>query len=256
MKFRVVVVLIAALLPCRSAMAWGTLGHRLVARIASADLPPVVDAGIRELLGKETLVTVSTLPDEWRVARPETGIWHFVDIPLTARAYDQTRDCHKGDCLVEAFERFEKILADRSKPLADRREALIFIVHLIADAHQPLHTTSNHDRGANDVKIRYKNMPMSLHKYWDADVLETGEDEARHAERLIAATRRRNASQLQKGNIESWVNETHSLATNVYRVPGSVFIDSSYESWSRVVADEQLVRAGLRLRSILIRYLS
>ena len=233
-------------------MAWDALGHHLVARVAAADLPPATKAAVDNLLGKDSLVKISTLPDEWRTTRRETAIWHFVDIPLNATGYDKNRDCRNGDCLVGAFQRNERILADPTQSQANRRDALIYIVHLIADAHQPLHTTSNNDRGGNDVKITYKNTPMTLHKYWDVDVLNPSEDEAKHADRLIALARGK-LSARQRGNIESWVNESHQLAVYVYQVPSRMVIDSPYERWSREKADEQLALAGLRLRAMLMR---
>ncbi|HVE70182.1 MAG TPA: S1/P1 nuclease [Thermoanaerobaculia bacterium] len=250
------VVLIALLIPCRAAFAWGTTAHRVVARIAAADLPPDVNAGIKTLLGNDTLVTVSTMPDTWGSSRPESRIWHFVDIPLREKAYSRSRDC-KNECLVGALQRFGYVLGARSEPDEDRREALIYLVHLVADAHQPLHTADNGDRAANMLKIRYRNVDSNLHSYWDTTVIQSrGESEDRYAQRLIAEAKRRDAAQLQKGTFESWVNESHALAGTVYKIPASKTLDASYETWSRKAADEQLIKAGLRLRGLLVKYFS
>jgi hypothetical protein len=260
MLLRLLAAAIVVLLPCR-AFAWGSVAHRVVAQIAAADLPPDVAANVKQLLGRDSLVRVSTMPDDWSGDRSETRIWHFVDIPLRAPAYNRARDCrNSNDCLVGALQRFERVLADRSQSDEDRREALIYVVHLIADAHQPLHTADNNDSAGNKLTIRYRNATSNLHRYWDTTVLSTGETEADYARRLVAAARQRNAAQVQqvqRGNVESWVNESHGVAASIYaKLPGSRTIDSNYESWSRRTADEQLIKAGLRLRGLLVRYFS
>jgi hypothetical protein len=39
--------------------------------------------------------------------------------------------------------------------------ALKFILHFMGNMHQPLHTSDNHDRGGNDVKIEVDGFPHS-----------------------------------------------------------------------------------------------
>jgi hypothetical protein len=56
-----------------------------------------------------------------------------------------------------------------------RTEALKFLIHLIGDAHQPLHT-ENISRGGNDIFICFfdkcgsDSRPMELHAIWDAEI--------------------------------------------------------------------------------------
>ena len=53
------------------------------------------------LLGSDAmLVHEANWADEVRDQRPETGPWHFVDIPLDAPGYDAARDCAGGNCVV------------------------------------------------------------------------------------------------------------------------------------------------------------
>ena len=90
------------------------------------------------------LADVSIWADEIRPQRPETAPWHFGDIPIhppagTPAAYDAARDCPQGDCVVAAIERFAAVLRDNDAAPRRRLEALKWVVHLIADIHQPLH---------------------------------------------------------------------------------------------------------------------
>src|ERR1700731_3171785 len=147
-------------LPAR-ALAWGSEGHRIAAEIAEQYLEPAAARQVRELLAIEnatTLAQVSTWADEIRPQRRDTARRHFVDIPVhpppgTPAAYDAVRDCPRGDCVVAAIERFAAVLRDRSAAPRRRLEALKFVVHFVADVHQPLHSADDGDRGGNMVRV-------------------------------------------------------------------------------------------------------
>jgi len=68
--------------PC--SWAWGREGHRLTALVAEAYLTPEAKAQIKELLGSESLADVAPWADSYRADHPETGAWHYVDIPKSA----------------------------------------------------------------------------------------------------------------------------------------------------------------------------
>ena len=81
-----------------------------------------------------------------------------MNIPLSDGHYDPTRDCApspEGDCIIAAIDRFSAVLADASRADDERAEALGFLIHLVADVHQPLHATTNKDRGENDVAVTF-----------------------------------------------------------------------------------------------------
>src|SRR5476651_1010964 len=95
------------------ARAWGNEGHRVIAEIAEHYLEPAAARQVRDLLAIEnatTLSSVSTWADQIRPQRRTTGPWHYVDIPITATAYEVTRDCADGNCVVAVIERFAKVL--------------------------------------------------------------------------------------------------------------------------------------------------
>src|SRR5207253_1938786 len=81
-----------------------------------------------------------------------SGDYHFVNIPTTAPdGYDAERDDPEGKHLVARLERYTRVLADKTLPKGSRAEALQFVVHLIGDAHQPLHCAERDaDKGGNE----------------------------------------------------------------------------------------------------------
>ena len=51
--------------------------------------------------------------------------------------------------MIAAIQAQRAILADASAAPQSRREALKFLVHLVADVHQPLHASPIDDKGGN-----------------------------------------------------------------------------------------------------------
>jgi hypothetical protein len=256
-----------------AARAWGPDGHVIVARIADGHLSAKTRRALIELLDGRRLPDVASWADDWREPHPETAPWHFVDIPLDAPGYDAARDCPRGNCLVAALTTQVRILRDARAPLVERRRALRFVVHLVADLHQPLHTATDtsapggSDRGGNKVKARlvlsdgefpYGSFPTgNLHGIWDADLVDS---QHREQEAFVTALARlpEPIARLQAGTFVDWANESHELARDVAyaRLPapdaaGVRHLGDDYAARCRATVELQLLRAGLRLARVL-----
>ena len=94
---------------------------------------------------------------------------HYVNLPRNAKTYKASRDCADGFCVVSGIERYRDILADSSKSLKKRREALKFVSHFVGDIHQPMHVSFKSDWGANKVKLDVETDDCTnLHWLWDS----------------------------------------------------------------------------------------
>jgi hypothetical protein len=246
-----------------NALAWGFEGHRIIADIAEQFLAPRTSHQVRELLALENATTpaaVSTWADEIRLQHPETGPWHYVNIPITLRSgeltgYDAARDCPQSACVVAKIEQFERELKDRQLPERQRLEALKYIVHFVGDAHQPLHVSNNHDRGGNDDPVIFMGLPTNLHAVWDSGIIAPA---VRGNERAYALQLLQNITQEQRqrwseGSLVSWVNEGHEIAARIIysELPHSGTLPDDYETKALPIVNEQLARAGVRLALIL-----
>ena len=157
MRIRIALITALLLLPSL-AFAWGPEGHAIIAQIAEDRLAPAARQQVDQLLDGDSLAVVASWADEIRIHRPDTAQWHFVDIPKNANDYDPARDCRptpRGDCIIAAIDRELAILRDASADKDKRAEALKFIVHFVGDLHQPLHCADDHDRGGNDVTVKF-----------------------------------------------------------------------------------------------------
>ena len=101
-------------------------------------------------MGTDDIVPYATWADGIRHDGPETAPWHYANIPGESSGYDAPRDCPEGDCIVAKIEEFSAILRDQRQSSEDRQEAVMFLVHLVGDIHQPMHAIGD-AKGGNDV---------------------------------------------------------------------------------------------------------
>jgi hypothetical protein len=253
-------VLLSMSLAPRAGWSWGWTGHRVAARMAELRLDPVALAAVRAILDPgESLSGVSTWADRQNEI-PEGYRWHFVNIPLTQARYDP-RYCLSDGCVVSKIEEFERILRD---PRADKHRkqiALKFIIHFIADLHQPLHVGDNGDRGGNLLQVRFFGEGTSLHRVWDSQVIDrhTKNENVWQWDFDFLANPQK-VSEWSKGTPEDWATESLQLAKEAYHQPGS---ERSLRSGSRLGNDYyrfaltaiqiQLAKAGIRTVYLLNR---
>jgi hypothetical protein len=230
----------------------------VVAELAGERLSPGTAAAVRELLGGQALADASTWADEIRDGRGGSGPLHFVNIPITAAAYDPSRDCPGGRCIIAAIDSFAGVLADAEVPRPERAEALRFLVHLVADLHQPLHVGDNHDKGGNQTQVRLGDTGTNLHAVWDGQLIEAlGLDERAYLARLHARMRTLDLAAYERGTVVSWAMEGHRVARDLaYRFPRNRRLDSAYVRAGLEQVDLALIKAGVRLAAVLERALA
>ena len=256
-------VLFLLIWPAAPALAWGVEGHEVVAALASRHLTPQAAAQVRTLLGGDpaaTMIAEADWADEIRDRRPETARWHYVNIPVSATGYDARRDCRSGDCVVAQIGRDLAVLGNPGLPRPRRAEALRFLIHLVADIHQPLHAADNNDRGGNDIHLRFRGQDTSMHHLWDMQLVQaSSRNPMTVAARITASVPPATWRAWQSGTPASWANESLMLAKrDIYAVTGAkrtVRLDPGYAAREAPVARIQLARAAARLSWLLNRTL-
>jgi hypothetical protein len=232
---------------------WYGFGHRIVARIAAGRLTPHTADAVRDLLGGLDMADVSSWADDIRGRRPETGSLHYVNLPLETDTYVPAKHCPDGRCIIAAIERDEGILSDSAASVPERAEALRFLVHLVADLHQPLHVADDRDRGANDRSVVLLGRAMSLHEAWDGGLLASAHpDEPAYLQHLLQVMSSLDLAALERGTVSEWAMEGHRMAAErVYRLPPNGRLDDRYVKDGLAITDLALIRAGVRLARIL-----
>jgi hypothetical protein len=256
MRGRALLVFVVYAIP---GFAWGPEGHRLAARLAENLLTPAAAARVHSTLAPgETITALSSWADEIRKTRKETEPWHFVDIPIDSAGLDMKRDCPQENCIIGKIAEFRKRWRDETLSPAERREALLFLVHFVGDMHQPLHCANNQDRGGNDVTVQFEGARMNLHHLWDSGLLDRMPAEEQLFTTLAHSITPDRQAAWSKGNVEIWAGESSEAARNVVygdlprHQPGQIpALGETYEHDADAVVERQLEKAAVRLAAIL-----
>ncbi len=287
-----------------TALAWDPFGHMMVAESAYRQLTPPVRAKVAALLERNprhaswiagvtpadqdeiSFLKASTWPDAIKsmpgfrndghypsdpsaaqnigYADPlQHRYWHFIDqpfspdrtaliAPLTPNAQTQITE-------------FRRVLASPAASPDLKSYDLVWLIHLVGDAHQPLHATSRFDRaqrrgdaGGNRVRVCPETCgagTTTLHVFWD-DVLGTGDDPqaARIAARSLAPA---TASAASIDDESKWIDESLALAkSSVYTGPiglgkGPYALTEAYKTKAKSLAQKRVALAGARLARLL-----
>jgi hypothetical protein len=250
---------VSGLAPAFPAAAWGGHGHRVAALVAQARLTPEARAQVDALLAGEpdpTLAGVADWADDERRAETPLGKrsehWHFVNLPRGDCTYVPARDCPRGDCLVAAIHREALALADAARPRAERARALKFLVHFVADAHQPLHAGHRDDLGGNTWQLQWDGEGTNLHKVWDR-VLPAwrGLGVREQADALLALPMPPDPTRRSDRRVIDWVEESCMLVDAPGFYPPQGRLQASYLAAQAPVADRRLRQAGERLADMI-----
>jgi hypothetical protein len=213
--------------------------------------------------------------------------WHFVDyfwMGVSGGTADADRPRDRPDmppAAVNAVERLgalRLVVACTAAPCnitaSERATNLAWVLHLVGDLHQPLHTTSRittepaertGDQGGNLFKLDRSATPLSLHKYWD-EILDRGiarrQNEGRiaYANRVAALIAARHprpemAGRLRPGQFDAWARE--GLETTKKAVYPETLVrnhmpDDAYRERALAISEEAIALAGYRLADLLI----
>lgn len=264
--------LLCLLLPA-PVLSWSGLGHRMVGELAAQRLAPEAGREVAALLAGEkdpTLGGVASWADALRSADPPrfraTSRWHYINARGGGCGFDVARDCPRGDCAVAAIEAQRAILADRGQPLAARRDALKFVVHLVGDLHAPMHASNRQDSGGNRFQVSLHThlkpeaharkgyvdgvMGTNLHSVWDYYILASAERSPRqYVTRLRKQVPRIVAG--QQGQPLDWARESCALidAQGIY--PQEHAMDHRYLDAMRPLAEQRVALAAARLAALL-----
>jgi hypothetical protein len=242
------------------AAAWGAKAHRVVARLAQDQLRPQAAAAVAQLLAGEpdpTLAGVAYWADEQRELDTDLGRrtvkWHYLNFPRGSCEYVPARDCPDGNCVVGAINRQFLVLGDAARPAPERAQALKFLVHLVADAHQPLHAGAGDDAGGNRYPLQYRDEGTNLHAAWDRLVPARRDlDPAAYA-RFLGTLPPLPADPTRQSDrpAADWAVESCRLVQAPGFYPAGHVLADAYLDAQLPVAERRLREAGRRLADLL-----
>jgi hypothetical protein len=249
---------LASLVFMPSAWPWGPIGHRVAAKMAQDNLTTAALTAVHDLLGPETsLVDIATWADE-QTEVPDAATWHYINIPITESSYSG-KYCQPQGCVVSKINEFRRTLQSSKATKTEKQRALKFLVHFIADLHQPLHVGDTGSRGGNQIQVLFYGQGSNLHKVWDSQIMEHySKNERVWLWQLTGKASPENKEQWSGGTTEDWATESLQAAKKAYSLPGQETVMRSgsklgdeYVVRAIPIIEAQLAKAGIRIAWIL-----
>lgn len=237
-----------------SVFGWGQKGHDTVAYIAENHLSPEVASKVTSLLDGHSLVYYSNWLDN-ASHTPEyayTATWHYVNVDEDEGTYAASVKEPNGDVVVAINDIVARLKKGGLSPEQEKLD-LMMLIHLVGDLHCPMHAGHKCDRGGNDIQVKYFYSNAKLHGVWDTKIVESAHNWS-YSEwqyQIDRATPEQIAA-IVAGAPEEWVEETVALSSQIYKdSPAGVSISYDYISKYTPVIEEQFLKGGLRLASLL-----
>lgn len=235
--------------------SWGKIGHRTIGEIAERQLTAQTREQVRELLDGQSLAVVSTWADEMR-SNPEFdkyGKWHYVNLPID-KEYHEVE--HTQDNVVIIINQAIDTLKNKDTKRDVKQFYLKYLVHLVGDLHQPLHTGRAEDYGGSKIKVNFKGRKgaeskTNLHVLWDTDLIDDYKmSYTEYADKLMDEFEGKDLKVIQ-GNPEAWTYESHQYVKKIYETKDGSYLSYDYVYDNLPIVDERLYFAGIRLGNLL-----
>ncbi|KAL7269489.1 hypothetical protein RUND412_007852 [Rhizina undulata] len=156
-------------------VSWGMMGHQAVALLASRYFLPETARFVKEHLNGQPLTRAATWADAYshtangRYSAP----WHYIDAKDDPPRYcgvQYKRDCKsEAGCIISALVNQTDRVMDKSLSAGERNMALKWVIHFVADIHQPLHT-EDILHGGNGIRVIFDGQHTNLHHVWDTSI--------------------------------------------------------------------------------------
>ena len=256
--------------------AWGATGHRVVGGIAEQHLTHQAKAYVRYYLKGAKLQDVSNWADE---IRSDESPWAKSIIPW--HFYTVTAD-HPIKPSINARTAWPKNLLDalvycqyqlaQGGSFEKQATLLKLLVHLVGDAHQPLHVSTAELRGGNLCKVywyRRSGFVTQLHAVWDSRFIDAQKlSYSETVDYLMPLYQKERKGWLSQ-SFADWIQESYDHhATIMPKMSGPdpykycksgvkllatdiPVLSFQYQYQNKALLDQRLLQAGLRLADLI-----
>ncbi len=240
--------------------AFGRDGHLLVAQLAFAHLSDDTKAEMQKIMGKgyrQEWIASANWAQELadRRANAWMQVLHYVWFDSEDTGFLPDKHCVNNQCVVASILESEKVLLSDRFTLQDKRKALKYLVHYIADIHQPTNCGYRRDEGGRKVLLKTPDLSkVSLHWVWETGLLrEMGKPWFAHAQELNQRLKKEMKEQWQTPvDPVSWAFECHEVAKTVaYELARTGKWNAAYAKDANEVIEEQLQKAAVRTAAML-----
>ncbi len=249
MKKLVLVVALAAgsLLPAQC-LAWGKIGHGLVAEVAFSMLDNGTKQRVQQCLGDMSIEQAANWMDEIKGDHSKDFMkpWHYVNIADGA-TYTEAKE---GDVINELTRVIEELHHSDKMSKEEVKEHVLILFHLVGDLHQPLHVGYATDKGGNTVQVTYNGHGTNLHRVWDSEIIEHEHIDLAACQAAGKVFGSKEIAGLSVVNVQQWMQQARKELKSVYDIKDGT-IDDAYVARNKPVIEKEIYIAGVRLAAVL-----
>ncbi len=204
------------------------------------------------------MTDVSSWADEVRGQQQykHTASWHFLNLPL-GLGHDEFVKYIGGlnnDNIYTAILKSEETIKDNTANVTAREDALKFLIHLVGDAHQPMHVSRREDKGGNTIQVRFDGKGTNLHSLWDSKLIE--HEQLSDADLTAACDKAKpqEVKDWQSVDPMVWLWESYQISSELYKEAevSSNIDEAYYNKWIPII-HKRINQAGIRLAGELNR---
>lgn len=253
--------------------AWNAMGHMVIANIAYQNLQPEVKSQVDQMVNNfqkeypemDAFLKIAYWPDTLHGQKIETYTrWHYIDIAIS-NDNSALKNLLESDNVMWAINNMATVVKNNHANKYERARFLAFLVHMVGDVHQPLHTvaniSANHpdgDHGGNLYFVRYNNSRINLHKLWDSGLEIYSNDGSIDQVNTLTETITTQypisyfGKKADDLSAENWVKESVENAKQyVYTTPEEQSISAAYVENGQNISEQVVALAGYRLANLL-----
>ncbi len=234
--------------------AWGMTGHRIVAEIAEHHLNKKAKRNIKKIIGEQKLAYwanwgdfIKSDPDK-RLS--ETGNTHFVNTPgsLSFQDFKSTIQSSKTANVYNTYLSIKEKAKEKNIDLKTQQEYLYFIIHLVGDAHQPMHVSRAEDLGGNKIEVEFFGKKDNIHRVWDSGLVDYEKYSYTEYASVLDVHNTSEYKKYTTTDYMEWLYESHQLANEIYAdIDVNRILSYEYIYKNKYKMEECLLKAGIRL---------
>lgn len=233
--------------------SYDAVGHRIISEIAYKNLNIKAKKHCDKLLGKHGIIYESTWADEVRSDKKYdySYQWHYQNLKDSLTTNDLfallQNNQAEGDHLFYAIDLMTKRLKDNPKDA----EALKFLVHFVADLHQPMHLGRFEDLGGNKISVNWFGKTTNIHAVWDGMITENRKMSYSEFSQYLQDKFKPRKKEFVEFTVLQSIEAGYLIRNEIYNYDKSNTNNYQYIYRFSDNLDEMLYRGGIQLANIL-----
>ncbi len=238
-------------------MAWGTLGHRIIAEIANSYLTTKAKKEITAILGHQSIAMSSN----WAYfiksdpAYSYLSNWHYINTEsgLSKEEFDAFL---AADTAADAYTKIKFLTAELKKKSLNQDKKIFYLrvlIHLVGDIHQPLHAAKLEGQGGNRIRVLWFKDSVNLHQVWDERLISFQQLSYTEYAAAINYTTKEQAATWQSETLGTWLFQSYQYAEKIYADIKAPYqkLDFKYNFDYVDILNTQLLKGGVHLAGLL-----